>query len=148
MTPTWSVKNVAVGNCCKRKDLRHVYCRVPARRGLRRIALASGSDETRTRDPLVRQQVDWTRHRWGAFNLLNKILYKLESKPPPESKPLLESKPPYNVFLMGKSVIETLFSKVSPGLTIQIIQFLNSPAAHGGRSLPVGWVYWLNGSTF
>ncbi len=34
------------------------YCRVPARRGLQRTALAPGSDETRTRDPLVRQQVD------------------------------------------------------------------------------------------
>ncbi len=52
-----------------------------------------------------------------------KILYKLESKPPPKSKPLLESKPPFNAFLMGKSVIETLLSKVSPGLTIQIIQY-------------------------
>ncbi len=46
------------------------------------------------------------------------MLYKLESKKPPESKPLLESKPPYGVFLklvMGKSVIETILSK-APGL--------------------------------
>ncbi len=51
------------------------------------------------------------------------VLYKLESNPPPESKPLLESSPPpYNVFLMDKSVIKTLFLKVTPGLTIQIIQ--------------------------
>ena len=32
-----------------------IYCRMPARRGLRRTALAPGRDETRTSDPLVRQ---------------------------------------------------------------------------------------------
>ncbi len=48
-----------------------IYCRVPARRCLWWTALAPGSDETQTRDPLVRQQVDWTWHWWGASNLLS-----------------------------------------------------------------------------
>ena len=30
----------------------YIYCSVPARQGLRRNALAPGSDKTRTRDPL------------------------------------------------------------------------------------------------
>ncbi len=34
------------------------YSRVLARQGLRQTALAPGSDETPTRDPLVRPQVD------------------------------------------------------------------------------------------
>ena len=36
-----------------RWSIRAKYCRVPARWGLRRTTLAPGSDETRTRDPLV-----------------------------------------------------------------------------------------------
>ncbi len=65
-------------------------------------------------------RVAWGPQTLDVENVL--VLCKLESKPPPESKPLLESKAPYDVFLMGKSVIVTLFSKVSLGLTIQIIQ--------------------------
>ena len=41
--------------------------------------------------------------------------------PLPKVSPSSKVSPPYNVFLMGKSDIETPFSKVSPGLTIQII---------------------------
>ncbi len=37
----------------RKKYTKFIYCHVPARRGLRRTALALGSDETRTRDPLV-----------------------------------------------------------------------------------------------
>ena len=37
-----------------------IYCRVSARRGLWRTAFAPGHDETRTSDPLVRQQVVYT----------------------------------------------------------------------------------------
>ncbi len=44
--------------------------------------------------------------------------------PLPKESPSSKVSPPYNVFLMGKSVIETFFSKVSPGLTIQIIQYI------------------------
>ncbi len=40
-----------------------IYCRLPARRGLRKTALAPGSDETRASDLLVRQT---TKILWRA----------------------------------------------------------------------------------
>ena len=53
------------------------------------------------------------------------LLYCINWKvsPHPKVSPSSKVGPPYNVFLMGKSNIETPFSKVSPGLTIQIIQY-------------------------
>ncbi len=46
--------------------------------------------------------------------------------PLPKVSPSSKVSPPYNVlvFLLGKSVIETLFLKVRYRLTIQIIQYV------------------------
>ena len=40
-----------------------LYCRMPARRDLGRIALAPGCDETRASDPIVRQLKDTSQHK-------------------------------------------------------------------------------------
>ena len=46
---------------------------------------------------------------WILREKLIEVLYSLDSKPPPESKP-----PVYNAFLIEKSFKENPFSKVSP----------------------------------
>ncbi len=50
-----------------------IYCRGPARRGLRRTALAPGHDKTRAVNPLAREKVDQAWHWWGASNLLGYV---------------------------------------------------------------------------
>ncbi len=54
-----------------------LYCRVPARRGLRKTALAPGSDETRTRDPLVRQLTDHLKIRANIRPVLHRVSHNI-----------------------------------------------------------------------